>query len=104
MRVDAGRGQHKQHTLPGLLSAAPALTPSQYLAGKYSKDNLPKGPRGALFRQILPGAEPLLQLMGSIAESRGKTSSQVGSAFVFTGKVHRAQGATAAAAPAVFIT
>eukprot|EP00891_Asterochloris_glomerata_P008451 jgi/Astpho2/8451/Aster-07637 len=47
------------------------------LVGKYSKDKLPKGPRGALFRQILPGAEPLLQLMGSIAESRGKTYSQV---------------------------
>ncbi len=84
--------KHKQHTLPRLLSPEQPPIPLLYLAGKYSKDKLPKGPRGALFRQILPGAEPLLQLMGSIAESRGKTYSQVGSASPSPYKIHRSAG------------
>ena len=84
--------KHKQHTLPRLLSPEKPPIPLLYLAGKYSKDKLPKGPRGALFRQILPGAEPLLQLMGSIAESRGKTYSQVGSASPSPYKIHRSAG------------
>ena len=51
-------------------------------AGKYDKDTLPEGPRSALFRQILPGARPLLQVMQEVAEARGKTVPQVDSVFV----------------------
>ncbi|CAI9086967.1 OLC1v1020912C1 [Oldenlandia corymbosa var. corymbosa] len=47
------------------------------LTGKYSPSNLPKGPRGLLFRQILPGLEPLLVSLQEIAEKRRKTMSQV---------------------------
>lgn len=47
------------------------------LTGKYSPTNLPKGPRGALFRQILPGLEPLAKMLDLIAQRRGKTVSQV---------------------------
>ncbi|CAM6124394.1 unnamed protein product [Calypogeia fissa] len=47
------------------------------LTGKYSASNLPSGPRGFLFRQILPGLKPLLKLMESIAARRKKTVSQV---------------------------
>ena len=47
--------------------------------GKYDgKDNLPQGPRAALFKQILPGARPLLEVMQEVAEARGKTVPQVG--------------------------
>ncbi len=51
-------------------------------AGKYDKDTLPNGPRSALFRQILPGAQPLLQVMQEVAEARGKTVPQVYSVIV----------------------
>ena len=47
------------------------------VAGKYDKDNLPQGPRSALFRQILPGAQPLLQVMQEVADARRKTVPQV---------------------------
>ena len=49
------------------------------LTGKYSVSAgvLPKGPRGALFRQILPGLEPLLGTMEAIARDRRKSISQV---------------------------
>ncbi|KAI7838722.1 hypothetical protein COHA_007518 [Chlorella ohadii] len=50
------------------------------LTGKYSLDDpssLPGGPRGLVFRQVLPGLAPLLDLMGQIAKRRGKTLSQV---------------------------
>ena len=49
------------------------------LTGKYDAKagNLPKGPRGLLFRQILPGLEPLLSLMQGIAKQRRKSVSQV---------------------------
>lgn len=47
------------------------------LTGKYSPDNVPKGPRGQLFKQILPGLKPLLDTLGRIATSRRKTTSQV---------------------------
>lgn len=47
------------------------------LTGKYSASNLPTGPRGVLFRQILPGLGPLLELMGAIASARKKTVPQV---------------------------
>ncbi|KAG6579301.1 Pyridoxal reductase, chloroplastic, partial [Cucurbita argyrosperma subsp. sororia] len=47
------------------------------LTGKYSPSKLPSGPRGLLFRQILPGLEPLLSTLGNIAEKRRKTIPQV---------------------------
>ena len=49
------------------------------LTGKYdvSSGRLPKGPRGLLFRQILPGLEPLLGTMDAIAKERRKSVSQV---------------------------
>ncbi|PRW57658.1 pyridoxal chloroplastic [Chlorella sorokiniana] len=50
------------------------------LTGKYSlqdPSSLPGGPRGLVFRQVLPGLAPLLDLMAQIAERRGKTPSQV---------------------------
>lgn len=47
------------------------------LTGKYSAENVPKGPRGQLFRQILPGLTPLLETMRVIAAGRGKTLPQV---------------------------
>ncbi|XP_038906464.1 pyridoxal reductase, chloroplastic [Benincasa hispida] len=47
------------------------------LTGKYSPSKLPSGPRGLLFRQILPGLEPLLTTLGDIADKRHKTIPQV---------------------------
>lgn len=50
------------------------------LTGKYTMDDpasLPSGPRGLVFRQVLPGLEPLLRVMGEIAARRRKTLSQV---------------------------
>jgi pyridoxine 4-dehydrogenase len=48
------------------------------LTGKYSeKGPFPKGIRGLLFRQLLPGMRPLLDCMQEIVRSRNKTRSQV---------------------------
>ena len=47
------------------------------LTGKYSQDNLPKGLRSLLFKQLLLGARSLLACLREIAESRHKTMSQV---------------------------
>ncbi|BDA49221.1 probable aldo-keto reductase 2 [Coccomyxa sp. Obi] len=49
------------------------------LTGKYNAEAgiLPKGPRGLLFRQYLPGMQPLLGAMQAIADERGKSVSQV---------------------------
>lgn len=47
------------------------------LTGKYSKGNLPQGPRGGLFRDILPGIEPLLSTLEAVAKGRRKTVAQV---------------------------
>ena len=48
------------------------------LTGKYSeKGPFPKGIRGFLFRQLLPGIRPLLDCLREVAESRNKTMSQV---------------------------
>ncbi|KDP37757.1 hypothetical protein JCGZ_06433 [Jatropha curcas] len=47
------------------------------LTGKYTSSNLPLGPRGLLFRQILPGLEPLLSALREIAQKRRKTLPQV---------------------------
>ncbi len=47
-------------------------------AGKYSMDSLPKGPRGLLFKQLLPEVQPVLEVLQAIAVSKKKTMSQVG--------------------------
>ncbi|MGM3308676.1 aldo/keto reductase [Anabaena sp. WFMT] len=48
------------------------------LTGKFSENgNFPKGVRGILFRQILPGIQGILGTLQSIANSRNKTMSQV---------------------------
>lgn len=48
------------------------------LTGKYSENGpFPKGIRGLVFRQILPGVKPLLSSLKEISESRNKTLSQV---------------------------
>ncbi|MEH2324273.1 MAG: aldo/keto reductase [Nostoc sp.] len=48
------------------------------LTGKYSQQGpLPKGIRGLLFRQILPGMRSLLACLQEVAQSRNKTMSQV---------------------------
>lgn len=48
------------------------------LTGKYSEEGpFPKGIRGLLFRQLLPGIGPLLSCLREIAQSRNKTISQV---------------------------
>ncbi|PHJ58524.1 aldo/keto reductase [Nostoc linckia z18] len=48
------------------------------LTGKYSVGgSFPKGIRGLLFRQILPGVRSLLACLQEVAHSRNKTMSQV---------------------------
>ncbi|AHJ28976.1 aldo/keto reductase [Nodularia spumigena CS-584] len=48
------------------------------LTGKYAeKGSLPKGIRGLLFRQLLPGVRSLLECLREVAASRNKTMSQV---------------------------
>lgn len=48
------------------------------LTGKYSeKSALPKGIRGRLFKQLLPGLQPLLSCLQEISQFRNKTLSQV---------------------------
>ncbi|XP_031258455.1 pyridoxal reductase, chloroplastic isoform X2 [Pistacia vera] len=47
------------------------------LTGKYTASRLPSGPRALLFRQIVPGLEPLLSSLREIAERRHKTIPQV---------------------------
>eukprot|EP00884_Botryococcus_braunii_P018897 jgi/Botrbrau1/5691/Bobra.0071s0025.1 len=52
------------------------------LTGKYGgTKGLPQGPRGLLFRQILPGIQPLLDLMGIIAARKRATIPQVALAW-----------------------
>jgi hypothetical protein len=50
---------------------------SVFFAGKYSASNMPKGPRGSLFKQLLPGIAPLTAALDAVAASRRKTVSQV---------------------------
>jgi pyridoxine 4-dehydrogenase len=49
------------------------------LSGKYDLDNLPRpgNPRRQLFRELLPGAQPLLGTLRAIACELDKTPSQV---------------------------
>jgi pyridoxine 4-dehydrogenase len=51
------------------------------LSGKYDDSNLPDGPRGFLFKEILPKAQPLLEVLKLIAKERSKTPSQVAIAW-----------------------
>eukprot|EP00904_Undaria_pinnatifida_P000788 jgi/Undpi1/1070/HiC_scaffold_10.g04533.m1 len=47
------------------------------LTGKYNSGNIPSGPRGIIFRRVLPTMGPLLAVMQEISDARGKTMSQV---------------------------
>ncbi|MEO0374926.1 MAG: aldo/keto reductase [Cyanobacteria bacterium P01_A01_bin.17] len=48
------------------------------LTGKYSEQGpFPKGLRGQLFRQLVPGAKPLLQTLQAVASAKKKTMAQV---------------------------
>ena len=49
------------------------------LSGKYDLDNLPRpgNPRRNLFRELLPGAQPLLGTLNAVAKEVNKTPSQV---------------------------
>ncbi|KAL7542126.1 hypothetical protein ACHAWF_007097 [Thalassiosira exigua] len=49
------------------------------LSGKYDLDNLPRpgNPRRQLFRELLPGAQPLLGTLKAVAKDVNKTPSQV---------------------------
>jgi pyridoxine 4-dehydrogenase len=48
------------------------------LTGKYSENGkFPKGIRGLLFRQLLPGAKLILESLKAIAASRNKTMAQI---------------------------
>ncbi len=48
------------------------------LTGKYTMDNLPQSSaRKQLFRELLPGAQGLLNTLEAIAKEKGKTQSQV---------------------------
>lgn len=76
-------------TLPlenGLFDACAELgvTPIGYsplalglLSDRYDERNLPPGPRGLLFKQILPGLTPLLGTLREVARARRKTVPQV---------------------------
>lgn len=48
------------------------------LTGQYTgNEKLPRGIRGVLFRQLLPGIGPLLETLRAIARNRGKTPAQI---------------------------
>ena len=100
-------------TLPlesGLFEACAELgvTPIGYsplalglLSDRYDENRLPKGPRGLLFKEILPGLQPLLGSLREIAAARGKSVSQVAinwcmckGAVVIVGIKNAAQAAT----------
>ncbi len=76
-------------TLPiesGLLDACAELgvTPIGYsplalgvLSGKYDEENLPSGPRGLIFKALLPSCKPLLDTLRAIADEREVSMSSV---------------------------
>ena len=59
----------------GLISYSPLAL--GLLSGKYSEDVLPKGPRGVLFRQLLPEVKPVTATLEAVAQARRKSVSQV---------------------------
>ena len=83
-------------TLPvesGLLDACAELdiTPIGYsplalgvLSGKYDEATLPSGPRGLLFKQLLPSCRPLLGTLRQIAQERGVSMSAVAIAWAMS--------------------
>ena len=67
------------HSSPSSPPGSPrdSVTPGM-LTGKYEPGGaLPGGPRGLVFRRVLPGLAPLLGVMREIGERRGKTPSQI---------------------------
>lgn len=50
-------------------------------SGKYSAATLPKGPRGQLFRGILPTLAPVTAALEAIAEERDASPSQIAIAW-----------------------
>ena len=85
-------------TLPldsGLLEecAELGITPIGYsplalgvLSGKYGGDDgvLPRGPRGLLFKQLLPSLRPLLGTLREVADARGVSMSAVAIAWAMS--------------------
>jgi len=64
----------------GILPIAYSPLALGMLTGRADPDNprtFPQGPRGGLYRQVLPGAKPLLRTLEAVAEERGKTIPQV---------------------------
>lgn len=47
------------------------------LSGKYSEERLPEGPRGLIFKALLPSCKPLLDTIGEIAKERNVPFSAV---------------------------
>ncbi|CAM9854461.1 unnamed protein product, partial [Discosporangium mesarthrocarpum] len=47
------------------------------LTGKYSGSYVPSGPRGRIFKTLIPKVQPLIAKLREVGESRGKTPSQV---------------------------
>ena len=47
------------------------------LTGKYDESVLPAGPRGQLFKTLLPSISPVLSTLTEVAEQRNKSESQV---------------------------
>jgi pyridoxine 4-dehydrogenase len=47
------------------------------LSGKYDEGTLPEGPRGLIFRALLPSCRPLLGTLREIAQARGVSMSAV---------------------------
>lgn len=59
----------------GLISYSPLAL--GLLSGKYDAERLPKGPRGVLFKQLLPEIQPVLSTLEAVAASRRKSVPQV---------------------------
>jgi len=66
------------------LCAELGVTPIAYsplglgvLSGKYDEATLPEGPRGLLFKQLLPSCRPLLGTLREVADARGVSMSSV---------------------------
>lgn len=57
------------------------------LTGTYSVDGeggLPPGPRGSLFRKLLPSCRSVQDTLKEVADARGVSQSQVSDAFLYT--------------------
>ena len=77
MMSAARQGSYEPAPLPPPPGPPPYSAPGM-LTGKYEPGGaLPSGPRGLVFRRVLPGLAPLLGVMREIGERRGKTPSQI---------------------------